>query len=354
MSHRWLRALALSILVVSIAMPGLAADPPAPPKKVLVELYTSQGCNSCPPASDLVGRLDGLGYGPDKVVVLNFHVDYFNTPWADPYSDAAYSRRQLSYNDVQGRNDLYFTPLMMVDGRYPLLGSDRPKALAALGRARKEPAAVALDLARSVEGARKSLTVRVAARSADVAGRELLVGVAVTDDIVTTKVPSGENAGRTLVEHHVVRRFDHKFIRVNRTAAESLAFPLELPPGGDPAHLRIAVFVQDRRDGWVYQADSVPWASAKTPGPSASRARDLERTIARRRAHRARSAWSAALAAYDIQAASTFLQSPASDSTDLPASCPACGSPFTADNPPIIPAGLPRGMRITGPITVTC
>ena len=96
MSHPGSSTLALSILLVAVATPGLAADPPAPPKKVLVELYTSQGCNSCPPASDLVGRLGALGYGPDKVVVLNFHVDYFNDPWADPFSDAAYSRRQLS------------------------------------------------------------------------------------------------------------------------------------------------------------------------------------------------------------------------------------------------------------------
>ena len=231
MCHPGSRILALSIILGAVARPGIAADPPAPAKKVLVELSTSQGCNSCPPASDLLGQLGGLGYGPEKVVVLNFHVDYFNTPWVDPYSDAAYSRRQLSYNDVQGRNDLYFTPLMMVDGRTPLLGSDRPKALAALAWARKEPPAVAIDLALAGEGARKSLTLRLAARSPDVAGRELLVGVAVTEDPVTTRVPSGENAGRTLVEHHVVRRFDQKFTRVERAGAEVALDPeVDQPP----------------------------------------------------------------------------------------------------------------------------
>ncbi len=350
MSHPGSRALALSILLGAVARPAIAADPPAPPKKVLVELYTSQGCNSCPPASDLVGRLGGLGYGPEKVVVLNFHVDYFNTPWADPYSDAAYSRRQLSYNDVQGRNDLYFTPLMMVDGRHPLLGSDRPKALAALARARKGPAAVALDLALAGEGDRKSVSIRIAARSAEVAGRDLLVGVAVTEDPVTTKVPSGENAGRTLVEHHVVRRFDHKFTRVEPAGSSTLTFPVEPPAGADPSRLRVSAFVQDRRDGRVYQADSVPWAPAKTPGPSAARSRDLERTIAHRKAHCARAARAAAL---NIQVAATAPNPPTIDPADLPANCPACGSPFTADNPPMIPP-LSRGLRITGPITVTC
>jgi hypothetical protein len=53
-------------------------------KKVLVERYTSQGCSSCPPASDVMGQLAALGYGPDGIVPINFHVDYFNEPWADP------------------------------------------------------------------------------------------------------------------------------------------------------------------------------------------------------------------------------------------------------------------------------
>jgi hypothetical protein len=85
---------------------------------------------------------------------------------------------------------------------------------------------------------------------------------------VTTAVPSGENAGRTLVEHHVVRRFDHKFTRVGKAGAESLAFPIKLPAGAEPSRLRVAAFVQDRRDGRVYQAGAIPWASPATqPGP---------------------------------------------------------------------------------------
>ncbi len=354
MSHAGSNGLALSILAVAVARPGVAADPPAHPRKVLVELYSSQGCNSCPPASDLLGRLGALGYGPEKVVVLNFHIDYFNTPWADPYSDAIYSRRQLSYNDALGRNDLYFTPLLMIDGRYPLLGSDRPKALAALARARNEPPAVDLDLALSGEGARKSLTVRVAARSADVAGRELLVGVAVTEDPVTTKVTADENAGRTLVEHHVVRRFDQRLARVERTGSSTLTFAVEHPPGADPARLRVTAFVQDRRDGRVYQADSAPWALAKPPGPSTGRARDVQRTMAHRKAHRARMDWLAAVAVFNSQVASTSPQSAVVDPDDLPANCPACGSPFTPDNPPVIPQRVWRWLPISGPTTVTC
>jgi hypothetical protein len=263
MSNRGFAALALSTLLAAAGGPSVADDrggPEAQPKRALVELYTSQGCDSCPPASDLLGGLARLGYGPDRVVAVNFHVDYFNDPWSDPYSDPEYSRRQLSYNQVQRRDDLYFTPLMMVDGRYPLLGSDRPKVLAALERALAEPAGVALDLALNGNGRRKTLSVAVAARSPSASGRDLLVGVALTEDPVTTAVTSGENAGRTLVEHHVVRRFAYRFTRPDPTGSRRLTFPLELGVGSNPERSRVAVFAQDRGNGTVYQADALPWS----------------------------------------------------------------------------------------------
>jgi hypothetical protein len=134
MRHRALMAIALMFGLTVLRPPWAEAGekPVSPPKRVLVELYTSQGCNSCPPASDLLGNLFELGDGADRIVPLNFHVDYFNQPWTDPYSDASYTRRQRDYNSMQHRDDLQFTPLLMVDGREPLLGSDRAKAVTAI------------------------------------------------------------------------------------------------------------------------------------------------------------------------------------------------------------------------------
>ena len=264
-----LRALALSVtaavLVVLAPNAAFAQEKSAdPPKKVLVELYTSQGCDSCPPASDLLGKLAGMGYGPDRIVPLNFHVDYFNTPWEDPFSDPSYSDRQQSYNQVMQRTDLYFTPLMMVDGRYPFLGSNREQAVAALRQARNEPARVALKLNLDGSDLRKTATVKLNARVADVAGRDLLIGLALTQDRVATKVPSGENAGKTLVEYHVVRRLDHKFVKLDRTEPTTLTFPVSLPTGSDPAHVRVTAFAQDRANGKIYQADAIPWTPSTT------------------------------------------------------------------------------------------
>ena len=257
-----LAILGLAAGAATVAAFGQGESPGTTKKKVLVELYTSQGCDSCPPASDLVGRLAELGFGPDQIVPVNFHVDYFNDPWVDPFSEAAYSRRQWSYNTVQGRNDLYFTPMMMVDGRTPLLGSNRPAALAAIGKALKEPPGVALKLALDGNAGTRTLTAEVASLANGAVGRDLLVGVAVVEDQVTTKVLSGENAGKTLVEPFTVRSFAHKFIRLERTGTKTVTFPLRLANDSVAGRCRVAVFVQDRANGKVYQADAVPWAEA--------------------------------------------------------------------------------------------
>jgi hypothetical protein len=211
MRTRALAVLSLSIVVSFGGRPSEAQEPTKPvarPKKVLVELYTSQGCDSCPPANDLVGRLADLGYGSDRIETIDFHVDYFNDPWVDPFSSAEYSQRQQSYNVVQKRTDLYFTPMMMVDGRTPLLGSNRPKALASLEKALKDRPGVSLGLDMNPRADAATMTVHVAAASKDVVGRALLICVAVVEDPVTTRVLSGENGGKTLVEHHAVRSPD--------------------------------------------------------------------------------------------------------------------------------------------------
>jgi hypothetical protein len=258
---------ALSLLSFTITVAAAAAADDARPagarKKVLVELYTSQGCNSCPPASEFLGKLAALGYGPDRVVTLGFHVDYFNDPWKDPYSDPAFSRRQLEYNEVQKRKDLYFTPLMMVDGRYPMLGSDRPKAFAALKKALAERPAVSLRLSRAEDDASRRYSVELAAQGPAAVDRDLLVALALVEDPVTTHVASGENAGKTLVEHAVVRTFRHQFTRLEPGRPRTLSFPLELAAGAEPAHCRVVAFVQDQANGKVYQADSLTWSPAR-------------------------------------------------------------------------------------------
>jgi hypothetical protein len=348
MRDRALRALALFLFLTVLCPSGAGAGekPVDAPKKVLVELYTSQGCNSCPAASDLLGKLFELGDGPDRIVPLNFHVDYFNQPWPDPYSDASYTRRQRDYNSVQRRDDLQFTPLLMVDGRHPLVGSDRAKAVAVIEQALKQPPEVALDLDLDGTGIRKTVSVKIAARSREVAGRELLIGVALTEDPVTTKVLRGENAGLTVVEHHVVRRLDHQFLKLDRTGSRTLTFPIELPSGRAGTRFRVTVFAQDRANGNVYQANEVPWNPQNATGFRADRARDLDRVVARRKARRAALNRLISPPGFDFPAM-------ANDDSYIVilTICPACGSLF---NSPTIASNSRRPGQGFPPASATC
>src|SRR5262245_56005688 len=106
---------------------------------VLVELFTSQGCSSCPPAGQLIAKIgEETGGG---VVPLSFHVDYWNRGgWTDPFSQSDWSARQLGYAKALGLGDRIYTPQAVVDGRKELVGSDERALRAAIAQAQARPA----------------------------------------------------------------------------------------------------------------------------------------------------------------------------------------------------------------------
>ncbi len=276
------RFLIAAAWVVTVVGAGWSVAPPAMGEEggsgssrrtVLVELYTSQGCNSCPPASDLLGKLKSLspGAGGGRVVALNFHVDYFDQPWADPFGSPDFSRREAAYNGALKRDDLYFTPMLIVDGRVPMLGSDRPKLLAALRQAAAVPPGLRLSAKLEGEGERRTLRVDLARPTVGARDHAILVGVALTEDPIRTAVRSGENAGKTLVEHHVVRRFAHKDAKLEGAGSSaSLRFPLSLEPGQASARTTVVVFAQDNVDGGIHQAMALPWEEPASPSEGGS------------------------------------------------------------------------------------
>ena len=260
------RLLALVLILALPSSPTPAddgADASKSGKKVLVELFTSQGCNSCPSANDLLGQLAKLGYGHDQIVPISFHVDYFNTPWVDPFSSKEFSRREQAYNSVLKRNDLYFTPMMMVDGRSPMLGSNRPEALKAIKRSLAEKPGTSIKLGLSGTGPDRALKVTVTPIAPEVAGRSVMVGMALTEGPITTRVPSGENAGSALVEPFVVRSFAFQRAKLESSGPGEFTFPVKLSGDSVEANTRVAVFVQDWDDGRVYQAESLPILAPK-------------------------------------------------------------------------------------------
>ncbi len=117
----------------------LSADDRDEPKRmVLVELYTSQGCDMCPTAEKVLGA---LAERDRRIVPIAFHVDYFNDPWKDVFSDPLYSQRQMTYNQLytkpkNAEYGLYYTPMLMIDGEQSVNGRDPASAEAAIRQAR--------------------------------------------------------------------------------------------------------------------------------------------------------------------------------------------------------------------------
>lgn len=165
---------------------------------VVIELFTSQGCSSCPPAERLLGELAHTGkVGNRTVAPLAFHVDYWDDlGWADPFALPAWTARQQSYARALG-DDRVYTPELVVAGGAGMVGSQWTRIETSIvGAPRQQPVA-----AKATWDAAK-LTVEATAP----AGADVLV--AVWEDGTKTKVGRGENAGETLAGERVVRRLE--------------------------------------------------------------------------------------------------------------------------------------------------
>jgi len=159
---------------------------------VVVELFTSQGCSSCPPAEELLGRIARDASLRGRVIPLAFHVDYWDhLGWRDPFSSPQWSQRQTDYVRVMGLGGAY-TPQAVVGGRREFVGSNEKQLFSAIEEASKRKAAASLSIAGDV--------VRVDAP------RELELIALSVEPVQTTKVASGENGGRTLANYAIVRK----------------------------------------------------------------------------------------------------------------------------------------------------
>jgi hypothetical protein len=173
---------------------------------VLVELFTSEGCSSCPPADALLSRLEKTQpVEGAEVIALALHVDYWNhLGWADPFSSAEFSARQGEYASAYGKDGVY-TPQMIVDGVKEFPGGNSSRALDAIGRAAREPKAE-VRFRREAGPAGVRLGVRIERLPKLSEGERAYVLLAVTEGDLANDVRRGENAGRKLGHAGVVRR----------------------------------------------------------------------------------------------------------------------------------------------------
>jgi hypothetical protein len=230
--------LATPLLAASLAG-GAAEEKPRP---VVVELFTSQGCSSCPAADRLLTDLGEEGLDGIEVIPLSFHVDYWNyIGWTDPFSSAEWSQRQRRYARAFEADRVY-TPQLVVDGHGEGVGSDRREVRRLVAEAAARPARATVSLHSLGGPAAPGVGIEARLDSAVERGADLVLAVVETG--LTTEVGSGENARRTLRNDHVVRRlFDVARLEPGDTVR--LELPLELDPAWRRDRLGVVVLAQD-------------------------------------------------------------------------------------------------------------
>lgn len=225
----------------------------------LVELYTSEGCSSCPPADRWLSSLGAKGYVPARVVPLSLHVDYWDyIGWKDPYAKRALSARQRKLTQLQ-RLAFVYTPQVMLQGKdFRAWGTTAFDE--AVARINARPARARIELA--VEGAgAAALSVRAQAELLDSSpGGDRALYLATYQSRLQSRVDAGENRGRLLEHDYVVLEWRGP---IGFGAGRRLAERRELPllPGARAADSGVVAFVQDRRTGEVLQALMLPACS---------------------------------------------------------------------------------------------
>lgn len=224
----------LAVLLAAASAP--ASAPAATP--VLVELFTSEGCSSCPPADRLLARLAAEPVPGALVVPLSLHVDYWDRlGWKDPFSSPAFTARQGEYAVRFGSSGRVYTPQMVVDGRVEFVGSDEPAARRAIEGAAKVPKA----FARLVHGRENELRVTIAG-----AAPQAAVVLAVTEAPPSSDVTRGENAGKKLPHVAVARE-----LRVLGTTDGRGRFDMSVPVPAGKGACHAFAFAQEQATGRV-------------------------------------------------------------------------------------------------------
>ena len=234
-----------------------ALDTPRTP--VLVELFTSEGCSSCPPADELLIRLDEQQPVAGALVIpLSEHVEYWNgLGWRDPFSAPTFTQRQQEYGEALATRALY-TPQMVVDGRIEFVGSQREIAQQAIERAAAEPKAE-IALVRTDSGG-NPVTVEVTISGVSRLGAlgDADLWLAVTEEGLATDVRRGENAHRRLRHAAVVRRLEQiETLRAPIPDRLTAVAQIALEPEWQVRSLRLVAFFQERKSRRVLGATQV-------------------------------------------------------------------------------------------------
>jgi hypothetical protein len=234
--------------LIALGFAGLALSTPAVQAQgqtqadgntVVVELYTSQGCNSCPPADDVLAQLSGR----DDVIALSLHVDYWDyLGWRDTFAQHQFTQRQIAYREAW-RNSVVYTPQMVVQGRDDVVGSRADDLAAAIAAAQQVEPPIKV----SIERQGGMLKCRIEPGAARTVG---IVWIAKYTLSETVEIDRGENAGRTITYRNVVNSLN----RIGSWAGiepEEVAMPQPGPGEG------VAIWIQAGEAGPILAAAKI-------------------------------------------------------------------------------------------------
>ena len=212
----------------------------------VVELFTSEGCSSCPPAENYLNEL-AVQTESQRIMPLAFHVDYWDyLGWRDPYAQKAFTQRQRRYARDLHPNRVY-TPQMIVNGRHVFVGSDRDSGGIKINRELKRQPKVDLSV-KVQKGNTGSLTINYQSQ----ANAKHVLNVALVSNGHNSHVKAGENRGRRLQHENVVRVFKERALKQASGQIE-----LQLPQGMKQDDSRIIAYVQDTKSRQILAAQMV-------------------------------------------------------------------------------------------------
>ncbi|WP_035690832.1 DUF1223 domain-containing protein [Flavobacterium sp. F52] len=206
----------------------------------LLELYTSEGCSSCPPADELLGKIQNA-YKDKNVYVLAYHVDYWDKQgWKDIFSNADFTKRQYDYAQFIGKEPIY-TPQVIINGKTDYIGSQETSLRNGIKLALSKPAAVDLSLETKQQNDKLSLNYSI---NGTFKNSHLLI--AVVQKSAKSNVKRGENAHRVLSHYQIVQRLQTIDLKVAKGNSA-----ITLPKNFNTQDFEIIGFVQDIKSGAI-------------------------------------------------------------------------------------------------------
>lgn len=209
---------------------------------VVLELFTSQGCSSCPPADRLLG-----GYtSKENIIPLSFHVDYWDRlGWKDPFSSKEYTQRQYSYESALHAS--VYTPQLVINGQAEMVGSDASKISSVVNKILSEESQAFLSIkSAKAEDGKVNINFNISGDT-----RNSDVHIALVENKTTTTINAGENGGATLAGYDVVISFK----TIDKVKAGENTSSIDMPSSPDFKNMSVVVFLQQRDNYKIYAAD---------------------------------------------------------------------------------------------------